>query len=84
MSQKSQKIQFNTLAKRSSIGNANMSAADRYLANDSLGSNIQQDAVREFLKSYDWPIGLQDVCLQSMEDFPIRYFIIDDSGSMVC
>ena len=83
LSQKSQKIQFNTFSKRSSIGASYLSAADRYLKDDYFGKNINKEAVKEYLKSFDWPEGLQNVCLQSMENFPIRYFILDDSGSMV-
>ena len=43
---------------------------------------INEDNVRSYLKSYDWPKGLQDQLIKSFTSFPIRYFVIDDSGSM--
>jgi len=38
--------------------------------------------LRRFLKGEGWPYGLQTIVQKSCERYPIRYFIIDDSGSM--
>jgi hypothetical protein len=37
---------------------------------------------REFMTQNDWPVGLQSGLIRSCQKFPMRYFIIDDSGSM--
>ena len=44
---------------------------------------INEDACRTYLKEHRWPIGLQDECIKSMAECSMRYFIVDDSGSMV-
>lgn len=38
---------------------------------------------REFLTSHAWPSGLQDTLLKSLKKIPMRFFICDDSGSMI-
>ena len=48
----------------------------------SLCTNLQYNAVREFLKQHQWPTGLQDTMLRQLEKYPTRYFLVDDSGSM--
>ena len=44
-------------------------------------NSIEQN-VREHLGANGWPQGLQDTLLRSMGNSPIRFFILDDSGSM--
>ena len=41
-------------------------------------------AVRSFLSraKYNWPVGLQETFLASVNRCPVRYMIVDDSGSM--
>ena len=43
---------------------------------------INEYAAKEFLKGQRWPSGMQQAALNSMQKMPIRYFIVDDSGSM--
>jgi hypothetical protein len=43
---------------------------------------INKDKVRRFLSGHGWPEGLQQTAIDSFMVFPIRYFVIDDSGSM--
>ena len=38
---------------------------------------------REFLSGSRWPLGLQETFLQNLSRIPIRFFICDDSGSMI-
>jgi hypothetical protein len=38
---------------------------------------------REFLSANKWPIGLQDTFVKNLASIPIRFFICDDSGSMM-
>jgi hypothetical protein len=38
---------------------------------------------REFLSANKWPIGLQDTFVKNLTTIPIRFFICDDSGSMM-
>ena len=37
---------------------------------------------REYMNSLGYPIGLQNTFIASFAKFPMRYYIIDDSGSM--
>lgn len=39
-------------------------------------------ATKEFLTFSGWPKGLQDTLFKSLPLSPLRYFIVDDSGSM--
>ena len=41
-----------------------------------------EEHTRKFLNSYHWPSGLIESFLLTVEKVPIRFFIIDDSGSM--
>jgi len=38
--------------------------------------------LKNFLKMQSWPEGLQNLVLKSILVFPLRFFIVDDSGSM--
>lgn len=42
-----------------------------------------EGGVKEYLTQMEWPYGLQHSLLKSCERYPIRYFIVDDSGSML-
>ncbi len=44
---------------------------------------INEIGARAFLSSKHWPTGLQDTFLASISKIPIRFFICDNSGSMV-
>ena len=37
---------------------------------------------RNFLSSRSWPRGLQDLFIKGCQNLPIRFIIVDDSGSM--
>lgn len=37
---------------------------------------------KEFMTNHGWPIGLQAGLIRSCKKYPIRFFIVDDSGSM--
>jgi hypothetical protein len=41
-----------------------------------------EGGAREFLSANHFPQGLQDAFIESLTKTPLRYFIIDDSGSM--
>ena len=43
---------------------------------------INEGSAREYLSAHAWPKGLQDTIINSFNLFPIRYFVVDDSGSM--
>jgi hypothetical protein len=43
---------------------------------------INEAGTREYLTVNKWPKGLQDCLMKSMSRIPIRFMIIDDSGSM--
>lgn len=45
-------------------------------------NKIDTDGARDFLKRHEWPTGIQNVCIQNMAKIPVRFMIIDDSGSM--
>lgn len=40
-------------------------------------------AIRKYLAQNDWPVGLQNALIAGLESTPARFFICDDSGSMV-
>ncbi|KAJ1439388.1 hypothetical protein B484DRAFT_391786 [Ochromonadaceae sp. CCMP2298] len=41
-----------------------------------------EGGAREFLMQHQFPLGLQDAFISTMKNLPLRFFIIDDSGSM--
>ena len=45
-------------------------------------TSINEGGLREFLTAHQWPVGLQDQISKSLNRLPMRYFILDDSGSM--
>eukprot|EP01035_Chromulina_nebulosa_P021816 gene21816-28234_t len=46
-------------------------------------STVNESALREFLTANLWPPGLQDALIKGISRYPARYFICDDSGSMI-
>ena len=44
--------------------------------------SINEHGAKEYLTANGWPVGLQATATRSMMKFPIRFMIIDDSGSM--
>ena len=47
-----------------------------------MASQINEAGLREYLNAHRWPVGLQDAVFKSLSRIPMRFFIIDDSGSM--
>jgi len=47
-----------------------------------MAAPINEFGAKEYLKANNWPPGLQETALKTMAKFPIRFMIIDDSGSM--
>lgn len=43
---------------------------------------IQEHAARKFVAKHNWSRGLQESLISSCKKIPIRFFIVDDSGSM--
>lgn len=41
-----------------------------------------EGGAREFLSVHGFPIGLQDAFIETLTKLPMRFFILDDSGSM--
>lgn len=46
-------------------------------------SSIDEPAARQFLFNKGWPLGLQTTLINNLAKIPMRYFICDDSGSMM-
>ena len=46
-------------------------------------AGIDEAAARQFLFEKGWPLGLQSALISSFAKIPFRYFICDDSGSMM-
>jgi len=44
--------------------------------------SVNELALREYLTSFDWPNGLQESLIKGLTKTPMRFMIIDDSGSM--
>ena len=49
---------------------------------EAIGQPPNDAAVRSYLKSKDWPKGLIEALLKDINRVPVRFFVIDDSGSM--
>ena len=43
---------------------------------------INEPYCKNYLSRHGWPSGLQDTLIKSFQLFPVRFFIVDDSGSM--
>ena len=43
---------------------------------------LDEVSLRKYLRKQKWPKGLQDILIKSSKKSPIRFIIIDDSGSM--
>lgn len=44
---------------------------------------VNEAGTREFLTANKWPTGLQDTFVANLHRIPMRFFICDDSGSMI-
>lgn len=53
------------------------------MVHDHVEQQVNEAGARAFLTQHKWPVGLQDTFLENLKNMPIRYFICDDSGSMV-
>lgn len=62
------------------VDNASVSA---YAVDQAPTNQINEAGARSFMKSHKWPSGLQDTFLSNLARMPMRFFICDDSGSMV-
>ena len=47
-----------------------------------MGGGGDPDATRQFLASEGFPRGLAEQVLKTKETFPLRYWVVDNSGSM--
>ena len=43
---------------------------------------VNEDGLLNYLTAANWPRGLQETFLKGLDRTPMRFFIIDDSGSM--
>ena len=48
-----------------------------------ISSEPESEPMKEFLQQFTWPVGLQNAFVSSLRSIPIRFFVIDDSGSML-
>lgn len=53
-----------------------------YVAPTTVQSFENEGGAREFLLGQGFPLGLQDAFVESLKKLPLRFFILDDSGSM--
>lgn len=42
-----------------------------------------EDAVRSFFSKHKWPVGYQEAYIRNLQQCPKRFYLIDDSGSMM-
>lgn len=49
----------------------------------SLKGKQNEAGCREFLTRHLWPTGLKEAIIKSCRKLPLRFFIVDDSGSMI-
>ena len=43
---------------------------------------FNEQSIRAFLNQHKWPVGLQNALISSLAQTPVRFMIVDDSGSM--
>lgn len=48
-----------------------------------LGAKPRAENGKAFLRRYHWPEGLQMELLHSCRKIPLRFYVVDDSGSMI-
>ena len=48
-----------------------------------LAAQPNEPRAREFLSRFGWPYGLQSLLINTIRKIPIRFFICDNSGSMM-
>lgn len=46
------------------------------------GYLVNELETRRFLSSNHWPQGLQDVVIRGLKRFPLRFYVVDDSGTI--
>ena len=64
----------------------NKKAGDKNITFESEFSPVggfDANAARAFLAKHHWPVGLQEAMVKSCKKMPVRFFITDDSGSML-
>lgn len=49
---------------------------------NTFSNGVNEENAKKYLSSHHWPSGLQDSILKNCAKIPIRFIIIDDSGSM--
>lgn len=47
-----------------------------------MSNTINVNGAKQYLTEAQWPPGLQDALINQMTKLPIRFIILDDSGSM--
>eukprot|EP01031_Cornospumella_fuschlensis_P044471 gene44470-54386_t len=48
-----------------------------------LSKSPNVESGKRFLTKHGWPSGLQEAVLKSCRKIPVRFYIVDDSGSMI-
>lgn len=51
-------------------------------SSETLPQFLNEPSARQFLRSKGFPEGLRDAFIGTLSKVPIRFFILDDSGSM--
>lgn len=46
------------------------------------GARIDEEGARRYLRAHSWPAGLQEALLRGLQRVPLRFMLVDDSGSM--
>ena len=61
----------------------NQSMASAPASAPEYNEGINEGMAKEYLAGHKWPIGLQETSVEQMRKIAMRYFICDDSGSMM-
>ena len=43
---------------------------------------VQEAAANSFFDRHDWPYGLREIIFRDCKKVPLRFYVVDDSGSM--
>jgi hypothetical protein len=48
----------------------------------SFSRDVNEEKAKQYLSKFKWPLGLQNTLIKTCKRVPLRFFIVDDSGSM--
>jgi hypothetical protein len=85
-SQKKASFSGNSLNPQQSVRNLTKAwptALRKKICNKLQRLEIDEHTADKFLSKYSWPKGLREIVIRGCRKVPLRFFLVDDSGSMI-